>query len=132
MSKYSVVITTNAMVKMRDDVLLATDVYRPSQDGVAAAGSFPVILERTPYGKLEPSRSEVDLGQAQPYSREAVARYFVEQGYVVVYQDCRGRYDSQGQFEKYLSEADDGEDLMRWIVEQPWCNGKVGTMGLSY
>lgn len=132
MGQYSEVAFTDTMVRMRDGVQLATDIYRPARDGVAVAERFPVILERTPYGKLEPSRSELDLGQLQPYSREEVARYFVEQGYIVVYQDCRGRYDSQGRFEKYLSEADDGEDALRWLVEQPWCNGKVGTMGLSY
>jgi len=132
MASYGVVAVTDVMVGMRDGVLLATDIYRPAQGGVALAEKFPVILERTPYGKVEPSRSELDLAQAQPYSRHEIAQYFVEQGYVVVYQDCRGRYDSQGRFEKYLSEADDGEDLLRWLVRQPWCNGKIGTMGLSY
>ena len=50
----------------------------------------------------------------------------------MVFQDCRGRWQSQGQFEKYLAEGEDGYDSFAWIVAQPWCNGKIGTMGLSY
>ena len=45
--------------------------------------------------------------------------------YVVVYQDCRGRYKSEGRFTKYTSEGDDGVDTLSWICAQPWCNGKV-------
>ncbi len=53
-------------------------------------------------------------------------------GYAVVYQDCRGRYRSDGRFTKYLSEAEDGFDTLAWLVRQPWCNGRIGTFGLSY
>ena len=45
--------------------------------------------------------------------------------YIVVIQDCRGRYKSEGRFSKYTSEGDDGVDTMEWICAQPWCNGKV-------
>src|SRR6266566_2575178 len=61
-----------------------------------------------------------------------VAAYFVAHGYAVVYQDCRGRYRSEGRFTKYLSEAEDGYDTLAWLVQQPWCNGRIATMGLSY
>jgi putative CocE/NonD family hydrolase len=61
-----------------------------------------------------------------------VAESFVAHGYVVVYQDCRGRYKSEGDFVKYLSDGNDGYDTCAWILAQPWCNGKIGTMGLSY
>jgi uncharacterized protein len=61
-----------------------------------------------------------------------VAQYFVDAGYAVVYQDCRGRYRSEGGFTKYLSEAADGYDTLAWLVAQPWCNGRIATMGLSY
>ncbi len=117
---------------MRDGVLLATDVHRPAIDAEPAGGPFPVILERTPYGKSLPSRSELDRGEAVPRSRIAVAAEFVASGYAVVYQDCRGRYGSEGRFTKYLSEAEDGEDTLCWLLQQPWCNGEVVTMGLSY
>jgi putative CocE/NonD family hydrolase len=61
-----------------------------------------------------------------------VAQWFVRRGYVVVYQDCRGRYDSEGHFVKYLQDGEDGYDTMQWLARQPWCDGRVATMGLSY
>ena len=115
------------MIAARDGVRLATDLYRP--DG---AGPFPVILERTPYDKTAPSRSEITASDPKPRSREAVARYFVDAGYAVAYQDCRGRYRSEGSFTKYLSEAPDGYDTCEWLVRQSWCNDRIATMGLSY
>jgi putative CocE/NonD family hydrolase len=121
------IIERDLMVAARDGVLLATDVYRPE-----GAGPFPVILERTPYDKSAPSRSEITATDPKPRSREAVAAYFVETGYAIAYQDCRGRYGSGGSFTKYLSEAADGCDTLAWLVAQPWCNGRVATMGLSY
>ena len=116
------------MIAMRDGVRLAADVYRP----VRSEGSLPVILERTPYGKGEASRAELEVGMTAPMERATVAAHFVRHGYVVVYQDCRGRYGSEGRFVKYRSEGPDGYDTLAWIVQQPWCNGRIGTMGLSY
>jgi putative CocE/NonD family hydrolase len=127
-----VAVERDVMVAMRDRIRLATDVYRPARDGVPLPGRFPVILERTPYGKGERSRSEIEPGMAQPMNRAEVASHFVRAGFVVIYQDCRGRYGSEGEFTKYLSEGPDGYDTCAWIVEQPWCNGRIGTMGLSY
>ena len=115
------------MIAARDGICLATDIYRPE-----GAGPVPVILERTPYDKTAPSRSEITATDSKPRSREAVARYFAEAGYAVAYQDCRGRYRSGGGFTKYLSEAPDGYDTCAWLVAQPWCNGRIATMGLSY
>lgn len=130
---FDCLLTSDLMVPMRDGVKLATDVYRPGRGGKPAAGRFPVILERTPYGKTVPSRSEISVATpSPPLSRAEVARFFVSQGYVVVYQDCRGRYGSQGEFVKYLSDGADGYDCCAWILRQPWCDGKIGTMGLSY
>jgi putative CocE/NonD family hydrolase len=65
-------------------------------------------------------------------TRAEVATYFVRRGYAVVYQDCRGRYRSEGEFIKYLSDGHDGYDTCAWLLAQPWCNGRIGTMGLSY
>lgn len=120
------------MVTARDGVRLATDVYRPAKDGVAVDGAFPVILERTPYDKTDASRSEKRCGDTESMPRAEVAAYFVRQGYVVAYQDCRGRYGSEGEFVKYLDDAEDGYDTLVWLMDQPWCNGKIGTKGLSY
>src|SRR6266850_1442153 len=101
--------------------------YRPK-----GPGPFPVLFERTPYDKSAPSRSERTAAVARPQSPAEVAAYFVGHGYAVAYQDCRGRYRSGGHFTKYLSEAEDGVDTLAWLVRQPWCNGRVATMGLSY
>lgn len=129
---YGMTVERDVMVAMRDGIRLATDVYRPATGGKPASGAFPAILERTPYDKTAPSRSEMRVGDRDAFSRAAVAEYFVRHGYAVVYQDCRGRYNSEGGFTKYLDDAADGYDTLAWLTRQPWCSGKVGTMGLSY
>jgi putative CocE/NonD family hydrolase len=131
-AEYNFVVARDVMVAMRDGVRLATDIYRPARNGLAVAGEFPVILERTPYGKSAVSRSEIDAGMTASRPRPEVAAWFVRHGYIVVYQDCRGRYASEGEFVKYLSDGEDGYDTVAWLAAQPWCNGKVATMGLSY
>jgi uncharacterized protein len=115
------------MVAMRDGVCLATDVYLP--DG---AGPFPVIMERTPYGRNIPSRSEITAARRTPVSRAELAAYFTAHGYAVVFQDTRGRYGSEGRFVKYLSDGEDGFDTCAWLCTQTWCDGRICTMGLSY
>ncbi len=107
------------MVSMRDGVRLATDVYRPANAGKPLDGTFPVLLQRTPY-----SKTREDLVS------EAV--FFASHGYATVLQDCRGRYRSEGGFTKYTAEAEDGYDTMAWLAQQSWHGGKVGTYGLSY
>ncbi len=93
----------------------------PSRHRCAAA----VILERTPYDKSGISRAE-KIGDRTGVPRPEVARYFADQGFAVVYQDCRGRYASEGHFTKYLAEGPDGFDTLAWILAQPWCNGRSG------
>jgi len=105
-----ILVERDLMVPARDGVVLATDVYRPQ-----GPGPFPVLLERTPYDKSAPSRSERTAAVGRPQSRAEVAGYFVEHGYAVAYQDCRGRYRSGGYFTKYLSEAEDGCDALAWL-----------------
>ena len=115
------------MVPMRDGIRLATDIHLPS-----GPGPFPVILERTPYGRDEISRSEITAADRTPLARAELARYFTAHGYAVVFQDNRGRYGSEGVFVKYLSDGRDGYDTCAWIVSEPWCDGRICTMGLSY
>jgi putative CocE/NonD family hydrolase len=117
---------------MRDGVRLATDVHRPARNGVPVSGAFPVLVERTPYGKNNESIRERTARDSRPVRREDVAAYFACRGYVVVIQDLRGRYRSEGRFTKYIGEAHDGYDTLEWIARQPWCNGRIGTFGLSY
>ena len=114
---FEVVATRNVMVAARDGVHLATDVYAPGRGGVVS-GRFPTIVERTPYNK--------DSG-AEPQ-----VQYFVPRGYVVVRQDIRGRYGSEGKWRALRDDGPDGAALLAWIAAQPWSNGKVGTVGTSY
>lgn len=130
--EYEVTVISDIMVPMRDGVRLCTDVYLPARNGEAVNDRFPVILERTPYNKTAPSRSERTPDNPVPLGRAAVAAFFVRRGYAVVYQDNRGRYKSEGEFVKYLSDGHDGYDTCEWILAQPWCNGRIGTKGLSY
>ena len=107
------------MVAVRDGARLATDILHPAQEGKPLTTPLPALLHRTPYGKSAPARREE-------------AAFFAAQGYVVVVQDCRGRYGSEGGFSKYVDEGKDGYDALEWAAQQPWCDGKVGTYGLSY
>ncbi len=118
----------NIMVPMRDGVLLAIDVYLPE----CGSGPWPVLLERTPYDKRGTNHADCSAREPKPASKPEMARRFSSRDYVYVLQDCRGRYASEGVFTKYLNEGEDGVDTLAWILQQDWCNGKVGTLGLSY
>ena len=117
--QYGVVCEQDVMVRGRDGVGLATDVYFPAVGGSRAQGKFPVIVERTPYGKH--SAANVSNG-----------KYFARRGYVCAIQDVRGRFRSEGQWYPFAKEAPDGYDTVEWLGEQPWSDGRVGTMGGSY
>lgn len=107
----------NVMVPARDGARLATDVYLPERAGTVN-GRFPTIVERTPYNKD---------GNAVP-----LTAFYVPRGYAVVVQDVRGRYNSEGTWRPLRDDGPDGADLLKWIAAQPWSNGKVGTVGMSY
>lgn len=115
------------MVAMRDGIRLATDIHAPP-----GPGPFPVILERTPYGRHETSRSEITAADRKPVPRDVLARFFTDAGFALVYQDTRGRHGSEGRFVKYLSDGEDGYDTCAWLAAEPWCDGRICTMGLSY
>ena len=102
----------NVPMETRDAVTLFADVYRPATDG-----KFPVLLQRTPYGKA------TDAYVAQ----EAVAR-----GFMVVLQDVRGRFMSEGEWYPFKHEGTDGYDAVEWAAALPSSNGKVGLIGGSY
>ncbi len=109
-------------VEMADGVRLFTDHYFPR-----AAGAFPTVLIRTPYGRGK----EVALGGGYALS-EMPAQRFAERGYHVVVQGARGCYDSEGEFSPHVNEAADGQATVAWIARQPWFNGVLGTWGPSY
>ncbi len=118
--RYEAVVVKDVMIPMRDGIKLAADIYRPAIDGVPLEDKLPILLQRTPYGK------EV---------REVLAEratYFARHRYVVVVQDCRGRYKSEGVFTKYLNEAEDGYDTIEWLAKLPYTDGQIGMWGGSY
>jgi putative CocE/NonD family hydrolase len=125
-------VTRDVMVTLRDGVRLATDLYRPAIDGRPIDTPLPVLLERTPYDKLGTNHGDRTRDDPAPRSKPELAVDFVRGGYVVALQDCRGRYASEGVFEKYVNEGPDGVDTIAWLAEQPWCDGRVATLGLSY
>lgn len=129
---YEVLLERDVGVMTRDGVRLATDVYRPARDGRPVPGRFPTILERTPYGRDQPNIRDITATNRTPKARAELAALFVRRGYVVVFQDCRGRGGSGGAFIKYLREGDDGFDTCAWILAQPWSDGGVGMIGSSY
>ena len=101
-------------MKTRDGVTLYADIYRPK-----SFDKFPVILMRTPYDKS---------------ANWAVAPAFkiVPRGYVVIIQDVRGRYRSEGEWYPFRHEQADGFDAVEWAAALPYSNGKIGMMGASY
>ncbi|MHC4395959.1 MAG: CocE/NonD family hydrolase [Planctomycetota bacterium] len=108
-SKY---VVRNNFITMDDGVQLATDIYLPVEKG-----KFPCILMRTPYSKA---------------GARSGGKRFAENGFVLVAQDCRGKYASEGKFYPFANERRDGLATVKWIREQSWSNGKVGGWGGSY
>ncbi len=108
----AVIVEHKVPMKTRDGVTLYADVYRPTGEG-----DFPVLLQRTPYNK----------DNAADFAHAAVAR-----GFMVVVQDVRGRYTSEGEWYPFKHETDDGYDTVEWASALPHSNGKVGMFGGSY
>jgi uncharacterized protein len=110
--KYDVVVERHVAAKMRDGVKLRAEIYRPK-----AEGEFPVLVVRTPYDKTN----------SMEFGLRAAAR-----GYVVVAQDVRGRFESEGEWYPFRNESPDGYDTVEWAAALPYSNGKVGMFGGSY
>ena len=103
-------------VPMRDGTVLRADVYRPHD-----ATDLPVPLLRIPYNKF--------VAQSYVYGHPT---WYARHGYIVVVQDTRGRYNSEGEFWPLRGEATDGVDSIEWCAALPGSSGKVGTFGFSY
>jgi hypothetical protein len=110
----NIVVQHDVPMKTRDGLTLYADIYRPN-----SAGKWPVILMRTPYDK--------SVGWAVGPVYKMVPR-----GYVVIIQDVRGRYTSEGEWYPFRHEQTDGYDAVEWAAALPFCDGKVGMMGASY
>src|ERR1043166_850879 len=99
------------MVPMRDGVKLATAIFLPE-----GAGPFPVVVQRTPYGK-------------EAFSTGAPA--WTKAGYAFVVQDSRGKGKSEGAYHPFVEDPQDGYDTVEWCATQTWSSGKVGMYGAS-
>ena len=107
---------TNIPATMRDGTVLRADVYCPS-----GSEPVPVIVMRHPYSKSRtPRLRDVDIIKV------------VQSGYILVFQDVRGRFTSDGSFEPSLHEEEDGADTVRWAARLPGSDGRVGMWGSSY
>ncbi|HIA20733.1 MAG TPA: CocE/NonD family hydrolase, partial [Planctomycetaceae bacterium] len=127
-------VKSSHMIAMRDDVKLFTIVYKPKRSDQ----KYPIMLFRTPYsiGPYEPDRYRGSLGPSQS---------FAEDGYIFVYQDVRGKFKSEGQFDvmkplrpkpkgpRETDESTDTYDTIQWCLENLQNhNGRVGQWGISY
>jgi len=107
---------TDVPAAMRDGVILRANVFTPNEPG-----SYPVILLRLPYNK--------DVAQTYVYASPG---FYASHCYVVVVQDMRGQYKSDGFFYTFIDEANDGYDTIEWAAGLPKSNGRVGMYGFSY
>ncbi|HEX2728146.1 MAG TPA: CocE/NonD family hydrolase, partial [Rubrobacteraceae bacterium] len=117
MSPTEIRIQKDVPAEMRDGTTLMSNVYSP----VGADSDYPVLLTRLPYGK--------DLPLGTSYLDPVKA---AEAGYIVVVQDVRGRYRSEGKFTPFVKEYEDGYDTVEWAAKLPGSNGSVGMYGVSY
>jgi uncharacterized protein len=116
MGESAVIVERDVEARMRDGTILRADVYRP-----ASGGPFPVILMRLPYEKLDAQT----MNHAHPM-------WYASKGYVVVIQDVRGRWRSEGAWDPFVHEIDDGADTLAWARALPGTTGRVGMYGASY
>ncbi|WP_047247362.1 CocE/NonD family hydrolase [Maribacter thermophilus] len=114
------IIDQKIMMPMRDGIRLATDIYRPKTDK-----KVPIIFSRTPYNFNS-------WGDGKQRTRTASrALEAVKRGYAYVVQNERGRYFSEGEWDILGVPLTDGYDAFTWMKNQPWSNGKIGTLGCS-
>jgi hypothetical protein len=114
---YKVRVEKDVMIPMRDGARLAADIYFP-----AGLEKAPVILIRTPYGKSQ----KLVLG------RNNMPELLARRGFILIMQDVRGRFRSEGEFYPFVHDGPDGMDTIAWIGRQPWQSGRLGTYGASY
>ena len=117
---YDVVqVEKDLMIPMRDGIKIATDIYRPFIKDEAEPAKLPILLSRTPYDKTAANAVEQ-------------AKWFARHGYIVVLQDDRGAYKSEGVQSKYIGYVNDGYDAVEALARLPYSNGEIGMWGTSY
>jgi putative CocE/NonD family hydrolase len=111
----------NTWIPMRDGVHLAARLWMPA---TAEEQPVPAIIEYMPYRKRDFTRMR----------DEPLNQYFAGHGYIGVRLDVRGTGDSEGilRDEYVAQEQDDAEDAIAWLTQQPWCDGNIGMIGLSW
>lgn len=113
----------NVAATVRDGTRLMTDVYRPDTDG-----RFPALIAASPY-----PRQIQDLGAPMGFIEAGATSFWVQRGYVHVIANLRGTGGSGGTFGLFdAQERRDLHDLVEWVAAQPWCDGNVGMIGISY
>ncbi|MFK0191508.1 CocE/NonD family hydrolase [Kitasatospora sp. NPDC090308] len=105
------------LVRVRDGVRLATDVYLPPDGGPP----WPTVLIRLPYDK-----------NSRYVFTDRIAERLTARGYAVAVQDVRGKFRSEGGTLPFVHESADGYDTIEWITRQDWSDGRVGMFGDSY
>ena len=113
-TSYDIEMRLDVKVPMRDGIKLSADIYLPK-----AHGKFPTVLMRTPYSNN--TEQMIEKG-----------RRLANNGYIAVIQDCRGRWDSDGEYYPFVHDGRDGYDTQEWIGGQEWSNGRIGMAGSSY
>ena len=114
--QHTITIETDVEAVMRDGTVLRADVYRPHTDTL-----LPVLVARSAYDKSTQSFVAV-LGVID----------FAKLGFIVVVQDTRGRFASNGEWDPWTQEGEDTYDTVEWAATLPGANGSVGTIGPSY
>ncbi|MFC1846279.1 CocE/NonD family hydrolase, partial [Chloroflexota bacterium] len=131
--KYGVKLDKDVMVAMRDGVRVCIDVFRPDTDG-----KFPVLIAQSGYGKELQELPMPPQAQGSPLWDGDIeagdSEYFVSRGYVHIITDARGCGYSEGEYNFLFSKDElmDVYELIEWAAKQPWCNGNVGLVGMSY
>jgi len=110
------IIKQTASMQTRDGVRLDADIYRPDTDD-----KLPILLMRQPYGR--------EIASTVVYAHP---HWYADQGYIVVIQDVRGRGTSEGEFDLFTHEVNDGLDTIEWVLTLPKHTGRVGMYGFSY
>ena len=113
----SIIVEKNIECILSDGIILRADVYRPDKNG-----TYPVLMIRLPYDKTA----------RRYYDEYLEVPRMVQAGYVVILQDVRGRFASEGEFYPFIHEGKDGYESVEWAARLPYSNGKVGLFGMSY